>query len=108
GKRELPPRLRRALVGAAFGILAPGLAAAQAGDWPPCGSDPGHRGEALVAAQPLTKILADVVYDPFVGAEEAEFGGNLLVHYAVPLTEGGDVYMARKTGTYSSCPPPGS
>jgi len=108
GKREPPPRLRRALIGAAFGILAPALAAAQAGDWPQWGSDPGHRGESGALGQPLASILAEVVYDPFVAQEEAEAGGDLLAHYAVPLVEGGDVYMARKSGEYVSCDPPGS
>jgi hypothetical protein len=69
GKRGLPPRLRRALIGAAFGILAPVFAAAQTGDWPQWGSDPNHRGEALVEAQPLTNPGRRRLR-PFVGAEE--------------------------------------
>ncbi len=41
-------------------------------------------------------------------AETAEGGGSLLAHYAVPLVEGGDVYMTFKSGSYVSCIPPGS
>ena len=59
-------------------------------------------------AQPLETILADIVYDPFVEAEKAEFFDSLVVHYAVPLVEGNDVYMTFKTGSYVSCNPPGS
>ncbi len=93
---------------AALLALAPGLAAAQTADWPQWGRDPGHGGSSPVIGQPLVKILADVVYDPFVAAEEADHDGNLLVHYAVPLADGGDVYMTRKTGVYVGCPPTGS
>lgn len=106
GKGPLFFPLRGALIAAALLVLASGLAAAQ--DWPQWGSGPGHRGATPAVGQPLAKILADVVYDPFVAAEEAEAGGDLLAHYAVPLADGGDVYMARKTGDYVSCDPPGS
>ena len=95
------------IVAVVLGLTA-GLAMAQTADWPQWGRDPGHGGSSPVIGQPLVKILADVVYDPFVAAEEAEHNGNLLVHYAVPLTDGGDVYMARKTGVYVGCAPPGS
>ncbi len=53
-------------------------------------------------------LLADVVYDPFVGLEKGESGGDLLVHYAVPLLDAGAVYLAFKSGTYVACDPPGS
>jgi hypothetical protein len=108
GKRASRKRRPGATIGAALLILAPALAAAQTADWPQWGRDPGHGGAAPAIGQPLEAILADVVYDPFVTAEEAESDGNLLVHYAVPLADGGDVYMTRKSGSYVSCDPPGS
>src|SRR5262249_18702186 len=58
--------------------------------------------------QAPSALLADIVYDPFVEAEKAETGGSLLVHYAVPLLDGNDVYMEFKTGAYVPCQAPGS
>jgi hypothetical protein len=77
-------------------------------DWPQWGGGPSHAGSTAAVAQPIQTILADVVYDPFVEAEKAEFFGNLVVHYPVPLVEGNDVYMTFKTGSYIRCNPPGS
>ena len=77
-------------------------------DWPQWGGGPAHDGSTAAVAQPLQTILADIVYDPFVEAEKAEWFGGLVVHYAVPLVEGNDVYMTFKTGSYVPCNPPGS
>lgn len=93
--------------------LIAGLSLALAGplvaqDWPQWGGGPGHAGSTAAVAQPLQKILANIVYDPFVEAEKAEANDNLDVHYAVPLVEGNDVYMTFKTGSYVPCNPPGS
>ncbi len=103
------PSKRVPWIGLAAGLL---LALPAAGspppDWPQWGRNPQHTGASPVLGQPLESILADIVYDPFVGAETAESGGSLLVHYAVPLTEGGDVYMTFKSGAYVSCVPPES
>ncbi|MFY9550184.1 MAG: hypothetical protein WAU32_03470, partial [Thermoanaerobaculia bacterium] len=101
------PRCKGRLLLLAF--LSAGLAATlSAQDWPQWGCGPAHAGSTPALAQPLEAILADVVYDPFVDAEKAEGNGELFVHYAVPLVEGGDVYMTFKTGSYISCVPPGS
>lgn len=108
GKRESLERRPGAVIGAALLSLAPAFAAAQTADWLQWGRDPGHGAAAPIVGQPLASILADVVYDPFVAAQEAEGGGDLFVHYAVPLTDGGDVYMTGKSGSYVSCDPPGS
>jgi hypothetical protein len=51
--------------------------------------------------------LADIVYDPFVAQEQAEFFGDLVAHYQATLTDGNDFYMESKSGTYPSCNPPG-
>ena len=72
--------------------------------WPQWGQNPQHTGTENVTAQHIQKLLDDVVYDPFVEAEKADpfGGGDLHVHYQVPLTEGDDVYMEFKTGVYTS------
>ena len=100
----------RALAAAAASAMAFLAAPAEAGeaDWPQWGRDPSHGAASPVAAQPLAAVLADFVYDPFVPLAQAESGGDLLAHYPVPLVDGADVYMERKTGEYVSCSPPGS
>jgi hypothetical protein len=75
--------------------------------WPQWGQNPQHTGSAPIAAQTPARILADIVYDPFVSAEQADSGGDLLVHYQAPLISGDDVFMAFKTGQWISCNPPG-
>ncbi len=74
-------------------------------DWPQWGGNPAHTGTAAAPGQGLDAILADFVYDPFVSAELADRGGELLVHYPVPLVDAGgtDVYMELKTGSYQPC-----
>jgi hypothetical protein len=70
--------------------------------WPQWGKDPQHTGFINVAGQTATRILDDVVYDPFVEAEKIDSGDNdLLVHYQVPLIDGSDVYMEFKSGTFT-------
>ena len=65
-----------------------------------------------LAGQSLATVHAHMVYDPFVDKEKAEeapfFGAPALtVHYQAPITDGNDLYMIMKTGTYTSCNPPG-
>jgi hypothetical protein len=77
--------------------------------WSQWGADPQHQGMIGVAAQNAAHQLADIVYDPFVKQEQAEIsGGDLTVHYQAPLTDGNDVYMMTKTGSYKSCGTPGA
>lgn len=81
--------------------------------WAQWGANPQHTGMVSLAAQnPVTKP-ADIVYDPFVTQEKAEsapiFGEAVLtVHYQAPITDGNDVYMVTKSGTYTSCNPAGA
>jgi hypothetical protein len=80
--------------------------------WQQWGSNPQHTGMVPVAGQNLTSILANVVYDPFVDQEKAEntyiFGeAALTVHEQAPITDGSDVYMVMKSGSYDSCNPVG-
>lgn len=82
--------------------------AAQAGrGWLQWGRDARHHGMAPVAGQRLDRVLADLVYDPFVEQERAEQFGVLAGHYPAPLADGDDVFMEWKTGTYIPCDPPG-
>jgi hypothetical protein len=74
--------------------------------WAQWGFSPQHDGDVPVAAQALNTQLADIVYDPFVTKEQAEFGGDLVAHYPSPLIDGSDFYIEMKTGTYTSCNPP--
>ncbi len=76
--------------------------------WPQWGSNPQHTGMVNAVGQNLTSKLADIVYDPFIDQEKAEFGGELLVHEQSPVIDGNDVYMVQKSGTYNSCTPVGN
>jgi hypothetical protein len=77
------------------------IAAGPPADWPQWGRDPQHSSEVGFTGQNLNRIIEDVVYDPFVAQEMAENGGNLLVHYQVPLIDGNDVYMEFKSGNFT-------
>jgi len=81
--------------------------------WPQWGANPQHSGTVGVAGQNAASQLANIVYDPFVAKEQAESAagtgyGALTVHYQAPITDGNDVYMLMKTGTYQSCSPVGA
>ncbi len=68
--------------------------------WTQWGQNQRHTGSFPVVAQDLNRILADVVYDALAPTAQAAEGGDLLVHYQVPLVEGNDVYMEFKSGTF--------
>ena len=76
--------------------------------WAQWGANPQHTGKVPVAGQKLDHQLADIVYDPFVAKEQAEWGGDLLAHYQAPIVDGNDVYLETRTGTYKSCSSPGN
>jgi hypothetical protein len=81
--------------------------------WAQWGSNPQHTGMVGVAGQSAANKHADFVYDPFIDQEKAENApfnngeGVLTVHEQAPVTDGNDVYMVIKTGTYNSCPQAG-
>jgi len=77
-------------------------------DWPQWAQNPQHTGMVQVFGQVPKQQLAQIVYDPFVKQEQAEQGGDLVVHYQVPLVEGNHVYMEFKTGNWVPCHPAGS
>jgi hypothetical protein len=77
--------------------------------WAQWGSNPQHSGMVNVVGQNLTNKLFSIKYDSFVDQEKAEQAplnngvGVLTVHYQAPITDGNDVYMMMKTGSYTSC-----
>src|SRR5262245_38960307 len=86
----------------AAAVAGLGIITAAAGQsWPQWAQNPQHTGFLNVTGQRLDSIVADVVYDPLVPDEQAHNGGDLLVHYQVPLVEGNDVYMESKAGRYT-------
>ncbi len=91
--------------------LTVGIAVAQSvgpQNWPQWGQNQQHQGFVSTIGQAPASILADIIYDPFTAAEERDTGGDLLVHYQVPLVDGLDVFMEFKTGRFIECSPPGS
>jgi hypothetical protein len=77
--------------------------------WTQWGRSADHEGQACVRGQAPESELGHIVYDPFEFQEMAEGGGDLFIHYQVPLNDAdGNFYMMQKSGTYTSCDPPGS
>ena len=72
-------------------------------DWTQWGRNAQHGSATAAVGQPARLILADLVYDPFVAAEKGEptSGGDLLVHYQVPILSGNDVFMSFKGGEFT-------
>lgn len=64
--------------------------------WSQFGGNARHTGNTTVSAQPLARVLADVIHDPLVPYEIEAGSGNLYVHYAAPLLDGDDVFMSFK------------
>ncbi len=95
------------LGGAAGLLLTLGVAIAEI-NWAQWGQNQEHHSFVSTVGQAATSILADTIYDPFTAAEERDTGGDLLVHYQVPLIEGEDVFMEFKSGRFIECDPPGS
>jgi hypothetical protein len=76
--------------------IALAAASADAQQWSQFAGNPRHTGDSAVIAQPLRNVMADVVYDPLVPSELDSDSGDLLIHYAAPLLDGDDVFMAFK------------
>ena len=70
--------------------------------WTQWSKDPQHTGFINVDGQSFGAVLDDIVYDPHAAASAADQGGDLLVHYQTPLTDGEDVFMEFKTGTFTT------
>lgn len=69
--------------------------------WQEWGANPAHTGMVAVAGQAVAHQLTSMTYDPFVSQEQAASNGELVVHYQAPITDGPDVYMMVKTGSYT-------
>lgn len=87
-----------------FGVSA----FAQSNGWPQWAQNAQHTGMISVNGQLPSHQLARIIYDPFVAQEQAEQGGELVVHYQAPLVQGNNVYMEFKTGQWIPCNPSGS
>lgn len=75
--------------------------------WQQWSQNASHGGSVCVGGQAPKRVLATIAVDPFGSAETNDSGGDLLVHYGVPLTVGDDVYVLGKGGTYTpQCTPP--
>ena len=59
-----------------LGGVTLGLTQAFADNWPQWGHDQKHTGTSTAAGQNLNRILADIVYDPFVDQEKAPENGD--------------------------------
>ena len=70
--------------------------------WNQWAGGPQHTGFLDVTGQPLMTELANIIVDPFVPILREEARGGLLVHYQTPLSQGRDVFMEIKTGTYTN------
>ena len=70
-------------------------------DWTQWGQNSQHQGVTAVEGQALEAVAADFVYDPFVAQEQKDSGGDLNVHYQVPLVRGDNLWMEVKSGTYT-------
>src|SRR5438067_2845600 len=103
-----PMHTRRAplIVAALFAATAVSLVAAPPATvwWGQWGQNPQHQGTVPVVGQTGSRILANVVYDPFTDKEQngPYAAGDLLVHYQTPLIDGNDVFMEFKTGEFTN------
>jgi len=99
-------RARIALAAVGVAVVALIQTGSAAGDvfWGQWGRTPQHDGSVPTTGQPGSTVLANIVYDPFTDKEVGSAGGDgaLLVHYQTPLIGGADVFMAYKTGEFSS------
>jgi len=84
-------------------LVAPAGADEGVAGWPQWAQNPQHQGFVSVAGQPIKNVLANIVYDPNVPAEQASQGGDLLTHYQAPLISGSgtDVFMEFKSGSFN-------
>ncbi|HXI13383.1 MAG TPA: hypothetical protein VNM92_12195 [Thermoanaerobaculia bacterium] len=69
--------------------------------WAQWGRGPRHDNNSSAAGRSLDLIENEIVLDPFADQEEANAGGNLLVHYQAPLVDGSDAFVVIKSGTYT-------
>ena len=66
--------------------------------WTQWSQSASHAGDVCVTGQAPANILASVTVDPFASTETFFAGGDILVHYQVPLVVDDDVYTLHKLG----------
>ena len=98
--------MRSLFISLTIGVALVALAFAE--DWLQWGQNAQHTGRALVLGQNPSRILANLIYDPFVAQAQAEENGELLAHYQAPLVQDQDVFMEFKSGNYVNCSPVGT
>ncbi|HEX9985273.1 MAG TPA: hypothetical protein VGF69_18590 [Thermoanaerobaculia bacterium] len=76
-------------------------AVAQQG-WYQWGRNGAHDSASPVVGQSLGRIEAEIVVDPHAADAQFATGGNLLIHYQVPLVDGADIYSVLKGGTFTN------
>lgn len=69
--------------------------------WPQWGGDAAHRNASTANGQPLGSILTELVLDPFAD-QQIQTLGVLLVHYPAPILDGPDVFVAFRTGEFTT------
>jgi outer membrane protein assembly factor BamB len=79
-----------------FALTIVFAAATANAQWSQFAGNAKHTGNSDVIAQPLGHVLADLIHDPFAQAQIDSNSGELFIHYAVPLLDGDDVFMAFK------------
>jgi outer membrane protein assembly factor BamB len=68
--------------------------------WTQWGGGPRHTGSMPVIGQTLRTAFANIIYDPFAPLELER--GALFVHFQTPLSDGKELYMEVKGGTYTN------
>ena len=94
--------MKRLATVAALALAACGSSNNPCTGWMQWSQGGSHAGDVCVPAQSPAKVLAQVEVDPFASTETFFSGGDILVHYQVPLVVGDDVYTLHKIGNYSA------
>lgn len=71
--------------------------------WAQWGGDPSHTGASCAVGQPMDRMLARRIVDPFVQLEADDSDGDLLVHMQSPIIDGDFVYLMSKAGMFTPC-----
>ena len=70
--------------------------------WSQWGGTADHHSSTPAIGRYLGRIEAEIVLDPNAEAMEAQAAGNLLAHYPVPIVDGDDVFVVKKSGPFTS------
>jgi hypothetical protein len=102
-KTRIPPSKLVNILTISFLVLMPlGAAHSLEAGWLQWGRTAQHDSNSPLRGQPMAQVDADIVIDPFVAAEQAASGEDLLAHYPVPLVDGNNVFLLRKGGSFVS------